>query len=147
MSAAIEPREGVAHPFPEERDSVQRYVDWFHELDAWTEYWDIYHPETRGRYYFGDGKTEGGLLTRFLPRERTPEPFVAWTRMALGMGLAAHFAEQVRVPEVAEAVMEVDALLDRLFATSFGDAADQRVHQHYPQWRFPFRHRHPPARH
>jgi hypothetical protein len=21
-----------------------RWVAWFHELDAWTEYWDIYHP-------------------------------------------------------------------------------------------------------
>jgi hypothetical protein len=47
-------------------DADVRHVGFFHELDAWTEYWDIYHPETRGRFYFGDG-SEPGLLTRLLP--------------------------------------------------------------------------------
>jgi hypothetical protein len=76
-----------AEPSPE-----QRYVGWFHDLDAWTEYWDIYHPETLGRFYFGDGDGEQGLLTRFLPRERRPPAFVAWTRMALATGSAGTFA-------------------------------------------------------
>ena len=44
----------------------QRYAAYFRELDAWTEYWDIYHPETHGRYYFGDGE-HPGLLSAFLP--------------------------------------------------------------------------------
>jgi len=39
---------------------------YFKELDAWTEYWDIYHPETGGRYYFGDGE-QPGLLAAFRP--------------------------------------------------------------------------------
>ena len=25
--------------------ALQRHVAWFHELDAWTEYWVVYHPE------------------------------------------------------------------------------------------------------
>jgi hypothetical protein len=108
-----------AEPSPE-----HRYVGWFHELDAWTEYWDIYHPETRGRFYFGDGNGEQGLLTRFLPRERYPPAFVAWTRMALATGGAGQFADEVRVPAVAAAVMEVDALVASLFAKYFGDATD-----------------------
>jgi hypothetical protein len=115
---------------------VQRYVAWFHELDAWTEYWDVYHPETRGRYYFGDGKTEPGLLTRFLPRDSRPPAFVAWTRMALypdspAIDRAAVFAETVRAAEVAEAVMEVDDLVVRLFDKHFGDAAAPGTCQDY----------------
>jgi hypothetical protein len=111
-------------PILEEPSLDQRYVGWFHELDAWTEYWDIYHPETRGRFYFGDGNGEQGLLTRFLPRERRPPAFVAWTRMALKTGSADSFAEEIRVPAVASAVMEVDRLVANLFAKYFGDAAD-----------------------
>src|SRR5580698_3567986 len=53
-------------------ESPARYAAWFHELDAWTEYWDLYHPETRGRYYFGDGEVEAGLLTPLLPRTSYP---------------------------------------------------------------------------
>ena len=33
-------------------DAEQRYVAWFHALDAWTEYWDVYHPENRGQILF-----------------------------------------------------------------------------------------------
>lgn len=118
-------------PILEEPSLEQRYVGWFHELDAWTEYWDIYHPETRGRFYFGDGNGEQGLLTRFLPRERRPPAFVAWTRMALRTGGAEDFAREIRVPSVALAVMEVDALVADLFAKYFGDAADPGAQRAY----------------
>jgi hypothetical protein len=111
-------------PILQEPSLEQRYVGWFHELDAWTEYWDIYHPETRGRFYFGDGNGEQGLLTRFLARERRPPAFVAWTRMVLGTGSAENFAEEILIPAVAFAVMEVDALVADLFAKYFGDAVD-----------------------
>ena len=109
----------------------QRWVAWFHELDAWTEYWDVYHPETRGRYYFGDGKGEEGLLARFLPRERRPPAFLAWTHMALSAGGEDSFAGEVRTPLVEPAVMEVDALVGRLFTKYFGDAADPGVQADY----------------
>src|SRR5512140_2596335 len=82
-----------------------RYVAWFHELDAWTEYWDVYHPETKGRFYFGDGQTEEGLLGRFLPRTTYPPPWTAWTRVALGAAQPEDFRAEVRKPEVAAAVM------------------------------------------
>jgi hypothetical protein len=122
----------------EERDAEQRYVAWFHELDAWSEYWDIYHPETRGRYYFGDGGTELGLLTQFLPRDGQPPAFVAWARMALSLDTAAVFADKVHVAGVAAAVMEVDALLARLFTKHFGEAANTRVQADYLEAIFRF---------
>ena len=121
----------VERALPPDDGDGARYAAWFHELDAWTEYWDVYRPETRGRYYFGDGKDEKGLLTRFLPRFGRPPVFVAWTRMALKTGPASAFIEAVRAPDVAEAVAEVDDLLTRLFAAQFGDAADPAVQRDY----------------
>lgn len=108
-----------------------RYAAWFHELDAWTEYWDIYHSETNGRFYFGNGDSEYGLLTRFLPCKQKPPAFIAWTQMALLAGNLESFAEQVRIPEVSAAVMEVDALLARLFEKYFGNASDPVVQDDY----------------
>jgi hypothetical protein len=134
-AAGFEGRPGPADP-----RKLERYVAWFHELDAWTEYWDIYHPESRGHFYFGDHDKEPGLLTRFLPRERRPSPFVAWTRMALGSAATAaeEFAQEVCAPEVSAAVMEVDGLLMRLFAKHFGDANDKRVAAEYLEAMFLF---------
>ena len=62
-----------------------RYAAYFHELDAWTEYWDVYRPQTRGRFYFGDGAGEAGLLTRYLPNPYgAPAPaFGRWKEHAL----------------------------------------------------------------
>jgi hypothetical protein len=110
---------------------LRRHVAFFRELDAWTEYWDVYYPETRGRFYFGDGAGEPGLLTRYLPHEQKPPPFVAWTRHALTIGPHAAFVEAVRAPEVAAAVLEVDALLARLFAAHFGNPADPAIRADY----------------
>jgi hypothetical protein len=109
----------------------RRYAQFFHELDAWTEYWDIYHPETQGRYYFGDGLSETGLLSVLLPRERRPRVFSAWTRMALDQATADDFVAAVRAPDVSAAVMEIDALLDRVFRAHFGRAADLEVQDNW----------------
>jgi hypothetical protein len=108
-----------------------RYAAWFHELDAWTEYWDLFHPETRGRFYFGDGASEAGLLSMFLPRYRRPAPFLAWVEVAAGTAPAQAFVDAIRVPEVASAISEVDALLARLFDGHFGDAASPAVREDY----------------
>jgi hypothetical protein len=122
----------------------RRYAAYFHELDAWTEYWDIYRPETRGRFYFGDGAGESGLLRRFLPRDARPPPWGAWTRMALEAGdptaaeAAAGFAAAVRDDAVAAAILEVDDLLTRLFASHFGDAASPAVQADYLEAVFRF---------
>ena len=134
----IEPRAGPEAASQPPGGAEARYVAWFHELDAWTEYWDIYHPETRGRFYFGDGLNEPGLLTRLLPRERRPPAFVAWTRMALGTAPAMDFFEIVRAPGVAEAVTEVDDLMAGLFAKHFGDATEPRVREDYLEAIFRF---------
>jgi hypothetical protein len=116
----------------------RRYVAWFHELDAWTEYWDIYHPETRGRFYFGDGTSGDGLLNRFLPRDRRPPAFATWVQMALEIGSPEAFAAEVNLPDVAEAIMEIDGLLERLFSKHFGDAADPAIRVDYLEAIFRF---------
>lgn len=109
----------------------QRYAAWFHELDAWTEYWDIYHPETRGRFYFGNDADEPGLLTLFLAQKERPRAYTAWTEMALAIGSREAFAAQVRIPQVSAAVLEVDSLVGRLFEKYFGDARDAVVQEDY----------------
>jgi hypothetical protein len=111
---------------------------YFHELDAWTEYWDVYHPESRGRFYFGDGAGEAGLLTKILPRDARPAVFTAWTRMALGQSTHEPFVREVSVPEVAAAVGEVDALLDRLYRAHFGDAGEAAAQADYLEAIFRF---------
>jgi hypothetical protein len=116
-----------------------RYAAWFHDLDAWTEYWDIYHPDTHGRFYFGDDKNEKGLLSRFLPRVgKPPEIFTAWKNMALGTAPNAIFVEAACSPAVAEAVAEVDDLLNRLFSDHFGDPRDPSVEEDYLEAIFRF---------
>jgi hypothetical protein len=106
-------------------------VSYFHELDAWTEYWDVYHPESSGRYYFGDGRTESGLLTRFLPRGQRPPAFRAWTRAALYDGYRDQFHREIRRPEVEEAVLEIDDLVGSIFAKHFGDPREVTVRSDY----------------
>lgn len=118
--------------------AARRWAAWFHELDAWTEYWDVYHPETRGRYYFGDDAGEPGLLTQLLPRATRPAAFTAWARMVWGTGSADAFVQSVRRPPVAAAVLEVDALVGRLFARHFGDARDPEVLNDYLEAVFRF---------
>lgn len=110
--------------------ATQRYVGWFHELDAWTEYWDIYHPESKGRFYFGDEKKEPGLLSLFLPRIVRPPVFDAWIKMALHFDRSS-FIKEASVPEVASAIAGVNELLDRLFLKHFGDASDPKVQADY----------------
>lgn len=135
---------GAASPSLAGQQAEQRYMAWFHELDAWTEYWDIYHPETHGRYNFGDGHQERGLLTRYLPRDGQPPAHVAWRAMALwGDGgaegsRAERFAQEACAPAVAEAVMEIEELQARLFARHFGDAADPAVQDDYLRAMFRF---------
>lgn len=110
--------------------AIKRYVGWFHELDAWTEYWDIYHPESKGRYYFGDNRDEQGLLTLLLPRLTRPAIFNAWINMALYPDRSA-FIKEALVPNVSTAIIEVDELLNRLFGKYFGNPADPSVQRDY----------------
>lgn len=122
----------------------ERYAAWFRDLDAWTEYWDIYHPETKGRFYFGDGASEPGLLGLLLPREGRPPPFNAWIRMATEAredtadAAREAFSDAVREAGVASAVLEIDALLARLFEEHFGDPEQPMVRDDYLQALFRF---------
>jgi hypothetical protein len=112
-------------------DAVPRYVGWFHDLDAWTEYWDIFHPESKGHYYFGDDGDEKGLLSAFMPRFSWPAPFTAWVAVALRSAPRSSFAAAVSQPAVALAITEVDELMSRLFAEHFGDPASEETRYHY----------------
>jgi hypothetical protein len=138
MSHYLETGGGATSPSAQYCPAQHRYAAWFHELDAWTEYWDIYHPETNGRFYFGDGAGEPGLLQKFLPREVRPPAFAAWTRMALGHDDASVFEREVKVPEVAAALVEVDELVGRLFAKHFGDARESQIQSDYLEAVFQF---------
>jgi hypothetical protein len=132
MASRVVEREAGLKPAMESLvEASNRYAAWFHELDAWTQYWDVYHPETAGRYHFGNGSTEPGLLRKFLRREQRPPVFNAWVRMALLLDGREKFVAEARVPEVAAAVLEVDRLVSRLFKKHFGDAADPAVQADY----------------
>jgi len=95
-----------------------RYARFFWELDAWTEYWDIYHPETHGRYYFGEGDSPG-YLNAFLPNPKRPRNpvFDAWKVLALCSAdgvdpkLLAKFESEALRPAVIDAVLAVDELV------------------------------------
>jgi hypothetical protein len=127
----LQTRGSLRAEMPGASTRAARYAAWFHDLDAWTEYWDLFHPESCGRYFFGDGGSEAGLLTTFMPRETWPAPFVAWVAVASKTAQPAAFAEAVRVPDVRDAVVEVDALMAQLFAHHFGDAAEPHVRDAY----------------
>jgi hypothetical protein len=105
------------------------YARFFWDLDSWTEYWDIYHPETHGRFYFGDG-FHPGFLAAFLPSPtqlRNPV-FEGWKRLALDFEpgtapeLQRHFESHIRQPHVTEAVLAVDELVLSLLREHFCDA-------------------------
>jgi hypothetical protein len=115
-----------------------RYAAFFHELDAWTEYWDVYHPETKGRYYFGDGATESGLLTKLLPNKTRPPVYVAWCRMALGCGSREDFLRELAAPDVRSALVEIDEFVVRLVEKHFGNLSDEAVQDDYLEAVFQF---------
>ena len=58
--------------------------------------------------------------------------------MALGTAGSEPFLREVRRPDVADAVMEVDALVETLFDKYFGDAADPAVQSDYLEATFRF---------
>ncbi len=112
-------------------DDGRRYAAFFHELDAWTEYWDIYHPETHGHFYRG-GAGERGLLTLFVPGPAGPPPiFEAWKRRALGLDPGGDFSRLAAEEPVASAALELDDLVCRAVRSHFGDPAEASVRADY----------------
>lgn len=118
--------------------SESRYAAFFHELDAWTEYWDVYHPESKGRYYFGDGVTETGLLTKLLPNKTKPAVYVAWCQMALGCGSRETFLRELAASDVRSAIIEVDEFVVQLVEKHFGDPSKAAVQDDYLEAVFQF---------
>ena len=112
-------------------DPAPRHAAYFHELDAWTEYWDVYQPASRGRFYFGDDRDEPGLLRALLPRDGRPPAFAAWTYAALHELGDDRFLDEIARPVVRAAVVEVEALVAGIFARHFGDARDPAVRVDY----------------
>lgn len=128
----------MASPFEEQIDPDQRYISYFHELDAWTEYWDIYHPETKGHYYFGADDEGTGLLNWFLPRDQRPPAFKAWSDMALLIDSPNSFLREIQAPNVCLAIMEVDELISRIFSKHFGNPSEPSVQADYLNAMFRF---------
>lgn len=58
--------------------------------------------------------------------------------MALLSGSPDDFVAEVRLPDVATAVMELDALVARLFSKHFGDASETKVQADYLEGIFRF---------
>jgi len=110
------------------RRRAEAYTAFFFELDAWSEYWDVYHPETKGLYHFGDG-SQAGDLSAFLPGpgEMRSPVFDAWKAYALASRdeenapeAKRRFEQEVeRRPEMAEAAPAVDELVSRLVREHF----------------------------
>jgi hypothetical protein len=127
-------------------ERAARYAAWYQDLDSWTEYWDIYHPETHGFYYFGDGPTHPGLLSRLLPSPFggiRPVVFDKWSLLALypdsaGIDRHAQLEEAVRAPGVREAVSALDELVRGLFQKYFGRAEDADTRRDYLEASFLF---------
>jgi len=120
-------RAWVADGCPRRRGS--EYAAYFFDLDAWTEYWDVYRPETRGRYHFGDGDGPG-YLSALIPepgRSRAPV-FDAWKQLALASYDPdppddASFKALAR--EAAEPALALDELVRRLLHEHFGASVDR----------------------
>jgi hypothetical protein len=58
--------------------------------------------------------------------------------MAFSPAARPAFIEQVRVPDVALAIMEIDVLVDRLFSKHFGNAGDPDTQADYLEGMFRF---------
>jgi hypothetical protein len=132
-----ETREGRMPPAPDPQwtpDQVQRFSAWinegmpkhrsskyaayFTELDAWTEYWDIYKPETQGRFYNGDGTTPGMLSTIFPLIEKWRE-YAQFESEPEGPDVLVELQARMADPVVASEFREMEELLDRLVRSHF----------------------------
>src|SRR5262249_24429370 len=67
----------------------------------------------------------------FMPGPSRPAPFTAWVAVALRSAPPSSFVQAVSVPEVSNAIIEVDALVGRLFAQHFGDPTDAGTRGQY----------------
>ena len=115
-------RAWVADGCPRRRGS--EYAAYFFDLDAWTEYWDLYHPETHGRFHFGDGDCPGHLSALIPEPGRSRAPvFDAWKALALASFDPvppddARFQALAR--EAAQPALALDELVRRLLHQHFG---------------------------
>jgi hypothetical protein len=110
--------------------SARSAAYWF-ELDAWTEYWDLYHPETRGLYHFGDDGRPGHLSALLPPPGEMRAPvFDAWRAAALACHEPEPAAEAQRAfaalvsGEAEQAARALDELVRRILHAHFGRAVD-----------------------
>lgn len=99
----------------------------FRELAEWTDGWATHHPETRGRFAWGDGVGEVGALTVLLrPAADGRSPHQRWTDWAMahrepwGEATHAQLVRRLVAPEVRAAVLSLDLLLCHLYRRHFG---------------------------
>ena len=107
-----------------------RYCAWFHDLDAWTEYWDISTPVPRP-VLLRRRSREARPAQRVHAPPRPPASVPDLARPGRRSGSPHRFRRCGAGPDVADAVLGVDDLLAELFERHFGDAADPGVREDY----------------
>src|SRR4051794_38513549 len=84
-------------------DEVKKYVEFFTDLDSYTEYWDIYRPELHGKYMNYVQTVFGGTVQAWFDyaiKEKTPAAAAALAKLK----------ESVAAPQVSEALLALDLL-------------------------------------
>ena len=96
---------------PERRPEI--FAAFFRDLDSFTEYWDVYRPETNGRFM-------NAVTQQIFPNVLAP-----WRDYALATGPEKATRREallavLRQPPVSDAVMLIDDLQAQLITTHFG---------------------------
>jgi hypothetical protein len=99
---------------------LEKYAAFFRDLDSYTEYWDLYRPETNGRYMDAAIATFGA-------------PLQSWTAYALkensaqAPALLAKLKAALAVAENAQALRTIDELLLMLLQRHFPGPAEGQI--------------------
>jgi hypothetical protein len=91
----------------------ETYAAFFRDLDSFTEYWDVYRPETNGKFM-------DPVVQHIFPKVLVP-----WRNYALATGPDKATQRETLLavlhqPPVSEAVMLIDDLQAQLITTHFG---------------------------
>jgi hypothetical protein len=98
---------------------LERYSRFFSDLDSYTEYWDLYRPELRGKYMRYVGVVFNGVLREWFE-------YAVKEKTAAAQQLWATLTQHVAAAPTAEALRELDDLQRRLLEQHF-PAADGRI--------------------
>jgi hypothetical protein len=93
----------VANAPLEVDDDLERYAAFFTDLDSYTEYWDLYRPELKGKYMGYVGLLFSGVLPEWFDyalNEKTTQAPALLTKLK----------KDLAVSEVTDALLQLDEL-------------------------------------